>query len=290
MIIKLKPIPVKKIWGGDKLSTQYNLSLSNVGEVWGISAHKSQSNLIMNGDYKGITLRELYIKHEELFGNLKYKEFPLLFKIIDAKEDLSIQVHPGNEYALKNENSYGKDEFWYVLETHKDSKIQIGHNYLSKKDFYDSLKKNIIQEKLIYSCVNVGDCFYISSGTVHAICKNTTILEVSQSSDITYRIFDYSRTFNGKPRKLNIEKALDVIEFPYSKKLLDFNDKFTFNILKITKEISIKSHKYGDYAYVIEGNGSINNINISKGEFFIVTAKSYCKIIGKLKIAIINIK
>jgi mannose-6-phosphate isomerase len=290
MTIILKPIPQNKIWGGDKLSKYYGFSKSNIGEIWGISAHISNSNIITNGSYKGMTFREFYNKHRNYFGNLSNEEFPLLFKIIDAKHDLSVQVHPNDKYALINENSYGKDECWYILEADKNTKIQIGHKFKSKEDLLISLKNNTLEKKLNYQNIIAGEYFYIKSGTVHAICKNTTLLEVSQSSDITYRIYDYDRLEKGKPRKLNIEKSIDVMRFPdpYSFSKND-NNLFKFKILETKKKKKMISHLYGDYIYFIEGDGYLDEIKIKKGDFVVITSKSKYTIEGVFKFALIQI-
>ena len=290
MIIRLKPIPVKKLWGGNKLSDKYGFSLFGVGEVWGISALKSNSNIIINGNFKGLTFRQFYIKHREYFGNYPIDEFPILFKLIDAKHDLSIQVHPNNKYATMHENSYGKDECWYIIDSAKESKIQIGHKAKNKATLKSAISNNNLINFLNYYSIKPGDYYYIPSGKVHAICKNTTLLEVSQSSDITYRLFDYNRLENGKMRTLHIEKSLDVITFPDSKIEKKHNDKyFSFNILDINDEI-FNADLFGDYIYVVDGKGSINKEKISKGDFLVVTSNSKYEIFGKMKVALVRIK
>lgn len=291
MILKFKPIPLQKVWGGTKLSKIYNFDLMSIGEIWGISAHESNSNIILNGEFSGVSFREFYQSKKKYFGNYPKKEFPLLFKVIDASGDLSIQVHPNDTYALEHENSYGKSECWYILDTDSDNeRIVIGHNAKNKEDLLRNINDNKIEKSLIYHAVKKGDYFYIPSGKVHAICKNTTLLEVSQSSDITYRLYDYNRLDKGKLRPLHIKKSLDVISFPDTSTEMMHNDEFfTFNIVK-NNEMKITADTYGDYIYIIEGNGFANNEKINKGDFFMVTSNSQYKLIGSLKYAIINIK
>ena len=290
MIIRLEPIPLTKIWGGDKLSNMYNFPLTNIGEIWGISAHKSNSNEIINGKFKGISFRELYINHREYFGHYPKDEFPLLFKVIDAKGDLSVQVHPDNDYASIHKNSYGKDECWYILEAKNNSKIQIGHKARNRDELNNAIIKNSLEEMLEYHSVGEGDYYYIPSGKVHAICKNTTLLEVSQSCDITYRLYDYNRLDNGKLRKLHVKNALDVISFPDTKNVTKHNDKyFKFNIIDVKHEC-LKSDKFGDYLYIVDGIGTVDDEHISKGDFLVITSNSDYKIHGPVKIALIRIK
>jgi mannose-6-phosphate isomerase class I len=289
MILKLSPLAFTKVWGGDKLLKIYDMPLTNIGEIWGISAHKSNSNIIINGQFKGITFRELFTKHRELFGNYPKDEFPLLLKVIDAKEDLSIQVHPDNEYARTNEDSFGKDECWYILEADEKSRIQIGHRAKNRNEMKNAILNNSLEEILLYNSISVGDYYYIPSGKVHAICKNTTLLEVSQSSDITYRLYDYNRLDNGKLRTLHIQNSLDVISFPDTKNETKHSNKyFTFNIIDFHDE-RIKANVYGDYLYVVDGIGTVDDENISKGDFFVITSNSEYKIHGRMKIAQIRI-
>jgi mannose-6-phosphate isomerase len=214
MIIKFKPIALSKVWGGDKFSKKYQINQPKIGEIWGISAHKSHTNEILNDEFKGITFRTLFEKHRDLFGNYPEAEFPILFKLIDTSSDLSIQVHPDNLYALKHENSFGKDECWYILETKNNTRIQIGHKANTQEELMTAIEKQKIEKILTYFSIQKGDYFYIPSGKVHAIFKNTTLLEVSQSSDVTYRIYDYDRLHQGSLRKLHTYEALEVIDFP----------------------------------------------------------------------------
>jgi len=290
MIIKLKPIPQAKIWGGDKLSIVYGINLNNIGEIWGISAHKTYSNIIINEPFNGMSFRELYYNKRELFGNYFKDEFPLLLKIIDAKTDLSVQVHPNDEYAFENENSYGKDECWYILEAKNDSIIQIGHNAKSKEDFLRAFNQNNINKLLNYISIKSNDFFYIPSGKVHAICKDTTLLEISQSSDITYRLYDYNRLdSNNNLRELHIKKSLDVITVPDDGIFSSHIDKyFTFKVITIDGGRRI-SHKFGDYIYIIEGSGYINEEKVNKGDFLFITSNSEYSLICAIKFALINI-
>jgi mannose-6-phosphate isomerase len=192
MIIKLKPIALSKVLGGDNLAKKYHINQEKIGEIWGISTHKSYSNEILNDEFRGMTFKDLFETNKQLFGNYSKDEFPILCKIIDAAIDLSVQVHPNDKYSKKHENSFGKDECWYILYSKDNARIQIGHKANNKKELRYAIDNKKIEEMLIYHKVNKKDYYYIPSGKVHAICKDTTLIEVSQSSDITYRLYDYN--------------------------------------------------------------------------------------------------
>jgi len=292
MILKLKPQFFKKVWGGNKLKNVYNYDCSDkTGEAWGISGHKNGSSTILNGIYKGKTLRELYNSNRELFGNYKTDEFPILIKIIDAMDDLSIQVHPGDDYARKYEDSLGKTECWYILDADKDTNIIIGHKTKTIDEFKKFVADNDFESVLNKFPINKEDTFYIYSGTIHAICKGTLLLEIQQSSDVTYRLYDYNRLSEGKLRDLHLDKALDVIKFPdnelATEKPIDLFDFYTeLNESNTNKIADI----YGDYIFILEGLGTFNDLKVSKGDFIFVTTKSQYLVKGNLKCFIGNIK
>lgn len=284
MILKFKPILFEKVWGGRILGIMYNKNNFNLGECWGISGLESQSNIIESGKFSGKTLHYIYQNNRELFGNYKSDEFPILVKYIDAEKDLSIQVHPNDEYARKYENSNGKEEYWYILRTKNNSKIIIGHSANSKDEIKNSLKEDTILDKVNIHDIKDDDYFYVPSGTLHSICSGTFLLEVSQSSDITYRLYDYKRLSNIKERELNVDKALDVINIPDTSLIEKHRNKyFTFDI-KINQGSKIeKSHKYGDYISIIEGEGFFGNYRIKAGDFLMVSSNQKYRIEGSLK-------
>ena len=214
-LIKLTPIFHEKIWGGRQLETVFGYDIPDgpIGECWAISAHPNGDCQIAEGPYAGHTLSWLWAEHRELFGNCEGKEFPLLIKILDAKDDLSIQIHPNDEYAAEHENgSLGKTECWYVLDCEPGAYLYYGfEREISKEEFQERIKNNTLTEVLNAVPVHKGDCFFIPSGTLHAICKGIVIAEVQQNSNVTYRVYDYGRVgADGKPRALHVEKALDV--------------------------------------------------------------------------------
>lgn len=215
----LKP-PVKDyIWGGSKLKTEYNFETDKdiAAEAWVLSCHKDGPDIVMNGELAGKTLPEaLKIWGDKALGEraAAFPYFPLLIKLIDAKDRLSVQVHPDNEYALKNEGEFGKTEMWYVVDCEEGAQLIYGLNrYVSKEEFEQRIKDNTLPEICNYVPVHKGDVFFISAGTLHAIGAGILIAEVQQNSNTTYRVSDYGRLgADGKPRPLHIEKALEVTE------------------------------------------------------------------------------
>ncbi len=216
-LLFLDPVCTHNIWGGSRLHEEYGCKEAgdDIGECWGISSHPNGDGRIKNGPFAGMPLSKLWKEHRELFGNAVDDEFPLLVKILDAKEDLSIQVHPNDAYADCNENhALGKTECWYILDCPENASLVIGHNASSTQE----LKRMIDEEKwteLIREVpVKKGDFIQINPGTVHAIKAGFVILETQQSSNITYRVYDYDRIQNGAKRELHIEKCKQVITTP----------------------------------------------------------------------------
>lgn len=215
----IKTIPVFKnyIWGGDKLKTCFNKSfhLDNIAESWELSCHKDGNSIIANGMYSGLSLLELINKQgRDILGSncSKLNYFPVLIKLIDARDNLSVQVHPDDDYALKIEKELGKTEVWYILDCDPDANILFGFNKnISKAEFASRISDNTLLDVMNKVSVKPGDVYFIPSGTVHAIGKGIVILEVQQNSNSTYRIYDYNRKdANGQSRPLHIDKASDV--------------------------------------------------------------------------------
>jgi len=273
MIVKFNPVFKNKMWGGDKFKKMYGYDCSSsCGEVWGISAHPNGMSYVAEGKYIGLSLKELYENHSELFGNYPDPNFPILVKIIDAKEDLSIQVHPGDKYAKSKHNSKGKTEYWYILDAEENTEIIVGHTAKTKSELRKLVQNNQYDTLLNKDYIKKHDTFYIPSGKVHAICKGTVLLEVQQSSDITYRLYDYNRLLGGLPRDLHIEDSLNVITVPDVGTSNKPNPYFSFDILDSkTEEVS---DKYGDYIFIIDGHGHINNTSCSKGDFIFIPANT----------------
>lgn len=214
----LKPVFQEKIWGGSKLGTEFNYELASdkIGECWAISAHPHGVCEIENGPFKGQKLDELWKNEPALFGHSKEDVFPLLTKILDAADDLSVQVHPDDTYGLKHEGELGKTECWYILSAEPGAEIIYGHHAKSQKELKEMIESGDWDHLLRKVKVKKGDFFYVPSGTIHAIGKGIMILETQQSSDTTYRVYDYDRKDDaGNPRELHVQQSLDVTTIPH---------------------------------------------------------------------------
>ena len=221
--IKFKPIIKEKVWGGFKLQTLLGKTfddLPNGGESWEISAVPGDESVVANGFLKGTKLDEIVKTYgAELMGKSVSEKFgdtfPLLIKFIDAKADLSVQVHPGNKLAKERHNSFGKSEMWYIVQADEGSQIISGFKQeLSKEEYSKRVEENTLVEALADHKVKKGEVYYIPSGRVHAICAGVLLAEVQQTSDITYRIYDYDRPdINGEKRELHTELALDANDY-----------------------------------------------------------------------------
>ena len=220
--LKFEPILKQTLWGGDKIIAfkQLNETLSGVGESWEISAVEDNESVVANGPDKGLTLPEMVGKYRhELVGEANYSrfgtKFPLLIKFIDAKLDLSIQVHPGDELARKRHNSFGKNEMWYVVSADKGAKlISAFYDQITPKEYKERVYNGTFAEVLQTCDVKPGDVFYVPAGRVHGIGAGAFVAEIQQTSDITYRIFDYNRKDKeGKSRELHTTQAIEAINF-----------------------------------------------------------------------------
>ncbi|MBP5251883.1 MAG: class I mannose-6-phosphate isomerase [Treponema sp.] len=283
-IIFLEQVLKETIWGGTRLGDfGCDVSGKTVGESWCVCAHPHGDNIVLGQKKK---LSEFYKSNPEFFGNIDSKEFPLLTKIIDAKTDLSIQVHPDDEYAFKNENgSIGKTECWYVLDAEPETQIVIGHNAESKDVLASMIHEEKWSELIREVPVKKGDFFFIESGTVHAIKGGTLIFETQQPCDITYRVYDYDRLSDGKKRPLHIKQCLDVIKVPFEKKEPPLNPSKTSNknlvqkvscpfftvwTLDVNGEQTVVQDQKFMIATVVEGEGSVDSFSIKKGMSFII--------------------
>jgi len=216
-ILKLEPKCKDYIWGGNRLIKDYGIKTEGeiCAEAWVLSGHKDGLSTVAEGEYKGQTLAEVNGKHKIYGKNCdKYAEFPILVKLIDAKRALSIQVHPDDEYALKHENQYGKTEMWYILSAEEGAFLYLGfEKKVSSDEFRQRIENNTLEEILHKEYVKAGDVIFIEPGTLHAIGAGIMVAEIQQSSNVTYRIYDYGRLgTDGKPRELHIDKALDVVK------------------------------------------------------------------------------
>ena len=288
-ILFLNPVFTHNIWGGTRLRTDfgYEVEGDDIGECWGVAAHQNGDDTIREGIYAGKKLSQLWKEEPGLFGNVDIDRFPLLIKIIDAKDDLSIQVHPNDEYAKVNENgSFGKTECWYIIDCPENASLVIGHNAKTKEELSDMIHQGRWKEFIREIPVKKGDFIQIDPGTVHAIKGGLMILETQQNSDITYRVYDYDRLSNGKPRELHVEKSIDVINVP-AKSVEDsvksaahveknkLNELYSCQYYKVFKiELDGKMEFEQEYPFlimsVLEGDALLNGQRIKKGDHFIL--------------------
>ena len=300
----LEAIGKDYIWGGSRLKEEYNknIDLDPLAETWEASTHKDGISKVASGKYKGKLLTEVLIDNPNYLGS-KFKNtnsLPILVKLIDANKDLSVQVHPSDEYAYINENkSLGKNEMWYVLDAKKDSKIVYGFKeQISKERVLEAIKKEELEKYLNKINVVKGDCYFIDSGIVHAIGEGILIAEIQECSNLTYRLYDYNRKDKtGNLRPLHIEKALDVANLNNINRLnlntqyIEYEKNYSIEHLCLCKyfnvnRINLKSNrlllKNDDTSFriilVIEGKGTIKysneNITIKKGTSIFVPASS----------------
>lgn len=296
--IKFTPILKEKIWGGNKLNSLFNKAeKNNIGESWEISDVDNNISIVKNGLLKGLSLPQLISKFKgEFLGNHVYKtfgnNFPLLFKFIDAKEDLSVQLHPNDQLAKERHNSFGKAEMWYVLDSDKDAKLILGfHKKINQELYQKHLIENTLSEILHYIKVKNGDSFFIDTGTVHAIGAGVVLAEIQQTSDITYRIYDYNRPgLDGNLRELHTELAIDAINFESSQARLKYKDEvntpvslcetnyFKTNKLTISNTLNrdLKSIDSFIVYMCLEGEGTIivdqYSEKFSKGDTILIPA------------------
>lgn len=293
-LLFMEPVFKEAIWGGERLREVfgYDIPSSHTGECWAISAHKNGDCLIASGTCKGQSLRSLWESRPEWFGTAAacHKEFPLLIKIIDAKNDLSIQVHPDNAYAAEHENgSLGKTECWYILDCDPGASIVIGHHAKNREEVKEMIEGKRWKEFIREIPIKKGDFFQINPGCVHAIKGGTLLLETQQSSDITYRVYDYDRLADGKPRQLHVKESIDVIKAPFEEnqdekpavvKETDSGKKlhlvtcayYTTDKIDVTGQWT---ENFGDSfanVSILEGEGKVNGIPVAKGQHFIVPA------------------
>lgn len=223
--IFLKAYLEEKIWGGQKLRSQFNLDIPSdqTGEAWVISGHEHGQSIVTSPEsLAGLSLSDLYQKHPEIFLGEVAERFPLLIKIIDAKEDLSVQVHPDDAYGLAHENDLGKTECWYIMDADPGAYLIYGHNAQNKEQFLEMVEENEWDQLLRKVPVHAGDFFAVPAGTIHAIGGGVLILETQQSSNTTYRVYDYGRKdANGQERDLHIQQSADVTMFPHQDTLAD---------------------------------------------------------------------
>ena len=291
-LLFMKPYCRDMIWGGEKLKQIYGYEThsDHVGEAWVVSAHQDGQSVVDGGTYQGATLKELWEQHRELFGDLEGDKFPLLVKLIDARDNLSIQVHPDDAYAAVHEHGEkGKTECWYVVDCDEGADIIIGHKAQTREELKILVDAGRWDELLNVLPIHPGDFFFIPAGTVHAIRSGTLILETQQNSDITYRLYDYGRLQDGKPRKLHLSQSLDVIRCPHSipetreaeeqlcgarRQVLVRCPLFTVTKWNVEERYTMEQPFPFLIVDVLEGKGSVNGRPVKKGDHFIAPSGS----------------
>ena len=295
-ILKLNPVFKDYLWGGTKLRDEYGFEsdLSKLAEGWMLSCHKDGENTIANGEFAGKTLTEVVKTNPDFLGENgnKFEYFPILIKLIDAKNDLSVQVHPDNEYAMRVEKEYGKTECWYILDCDEGAELIYGFNReISSEEFKEKIADNTFLETVNKVKVKKGDLFFIEAGTLHAIGSGILLAEIQQNSNTTYRVYDYGRVgADGKPRELHVEKAIDVtncvpptrstdpqgelVEYDnYSTQLLTECDLFSVKKLSVKDFFDgVADEKSFVSVLVTDGVGTIDGIDIKKGDSLFVPA------------------
>jgi mannose-6-phosphate isomerase len=302
--LKFSPVYKEKIWGGTKIREILNMDfspLSNCGEAWILSGYEGQETAVTNGFLIHNELNELVeVYMDELVGDAIYKkfgnEFPLLIKIIDSKTWLSVQVHPDDELAMERHESLGKTEMWYILDADEDAELIVGFNRkLDKSQYLEALNTGKIQNILNFEKVKKGEVYYIPAGRVHALGPGNLLIEIQQSSDVTYRIYDWDRIdAAGVQRQLHTEEALNALDFnpqkeyrtPYeikknaTSKIIE-SPYFITNIISLHNANLTKDYSPLDSFVILiaaEGEGSIHSINdsveIKTGEAILIPASS----------------
>lgn len=289
-ILKLKPIFHERIWGGTKLKAyfDYDIPSEHTGECWAISAHKNGDCIIENGPLQGQHLSEVYKDHRELFRGSGSPVFPILTKILDASKDLSVQVHPDDEYAMLYEDDLGKTECWYIIDCDEDAEMIYGHTARTRIELNKMIDEGKWENLLQRVKIKPGDFFYVPSGTIHALCEGTLVLETQQSSDTTYRVYDYDRVDEkGEKRQLHIDEAKRVLTVPHKGRIVEpeiiregnlsitrFASTRFFSVEKWTID-GKADKKLDEYTLVsvLSGEGKVNDLEIRKGDHFVLTSE-----------------
>ncbi len=315
--LQFNPILKERIWGGTKLKSYLNKPISSeiTGESWEISTVETDVSIVADGNFKGKSLNELLLEYpNQILGTEVYNrfgnQFPLLFKYLDAREDLSIQLHPNDALAKKRHNSFGKTEMWYVMQADKDARLIVGFKQKSNPEEYlENLKNKTIIDILDTKKVAQGDVFFLETGTIHAIGAGCVIAEIQQTSDITYRIYDFDRKdANGNERELHNDLALEAINYEvvkaekkYSKHENKSNEVvaceyFTTNFIPLNGKIEISKNQETFTVYMcVDGTFDLQHENIKynykKGDTILIPAAiTTFDIIGNASILEIYIK
>ena len=318
-IFRLEPAFKDYIWGGTRLRDDFgkNCDFDKVAESWELSCHKDGPSYAADGEYAGMTLTEILKKEPSALGTAceRFEYFPILIKLIDAKDNLSVQVHPDNEYALRVEGEYGKTEMWYVIDADEGAELLYGFkSEISKEEFRQRIENNTLLDVVNSVPVKKGDFFFIESGTLHAIGKGILIAEIQQNSNTTYRIYDYGRVgADGKPRQLHIDKAVEVTKLcppnihpkgeavshedgNWVQTQLAKCDYFTVNVLDIRHRAWLEATERSFvHILVLEGevmfsSGKQEDVKLKKGDsLFVPAGYGHFELTGEAQAVMTNI-
>lgn len=287
--LKLKPVLKDYLWGGTRLKTEFKMEtdLEKVAEAWVLSTHKDGEGIVLNGEFEGKSLTEAVAAFgADCLGEngKKISYFPILIKLIDAKDYLSVQVHPDDEYALKVEGEYGKTEMWYIVDCEEGACLYYGFkNEITKEEFRKRIADNTITDVLNSVPVKNGDVYFIPSGTIHAIGSGILIAEIQQNSNTTYRVSDYGRLgADGKPRSLHVDKAVEVTNLTPPPKKADLPEgvlaeceyfKVRIFDTELQKEIEVDNSSF-TALLCLDGEVSFNGVTLVKGDCAFIPANS----------------
>lgn len=277
--VKLKPVAMERIWGGDALKSTFGEATDNpVGEYWVVSGHPNGMSVVADGPLQGKTLQQLTEEYSGSFlGQSPQGRFPLLIKFLEAHTDLSVQIHPDDAYAKTHEGDFGKTEAWYILDAKAKGKVNYGHAFPSRSAYEQAVSKGNLRDFLTYRDVQKGDLVFVPARTLHALLGGTTVLEIQQTSDVTYRVYDWDRVdAEGKSRELHVDKAADVLTYDarpadMPSAVLKNDEKiemtrvatceyFTIDVAQVHAAHSFELGRYGnpDAIIVVEGQGRLH--------------------------------
>ena len=288
-LLFLKPVFRENIWGGDRLAFEFGYEIPGVhtGECLAAGAYPGYEIRVDRGTYEGVSLENLWKEHRELFGNYASGKFPLNVKLLDAQEDLSVQVHPDEVYAGANENgASGRTKFWYVLACEENQKMILGHYATDKAEFKKAVREKRFEDIFREIPIKKGDFFQIDPGCIHALKKGTMVYEVNEGSEIAYRIYDYDRMREGKKAELHTAQAIEVTRCPHEDPILtpkvqklshgtftEYVNCPSYRVIRLELMDGGYDFKESDafaVASVVEGSGTLDGVRIRKGNHFII--------------------
>lgn len=307
-LMKLRPIPKRAIWGKNEVGRYFGYAdfPDDTGQTWCVSAHEEGSNQIADGPHAGMTLKELWETHHDLFQT-DTERFPWIIGLVGPSDDLSVQVHPDDAYTIQHHlKDSGKNEGWYFFKTAPKSRIVYGHTAETKEQFIDMVQHGEWDRLLLHKDVHDGDFVYIPACTIHAMCKNTLVYEIQQNSNLTFRLFDYHRKDEeGNERKLHLKEALETVSIPFLEeenkeyeesidgqkvRVLASNPSFELTLIESNGNLRIHSKNTYSFISILEGSGSLNDHAVKMGDHLLALGDEEILFSGKLTAVICNEK